>query len=132
MHRSLLSAVLSLSVLLSPLVAAQEASYTFTTIDPPGGGQTHAHGINDSGEIVGLSGPHGFLKDGATFTFIDVPGATHTQALGINTAGEIVGNFRDTTGVLSWFSDTGRCHVRHHRCSSQRRVQLGLRDQHGG
>jgi hypothetical protein len=35
MHRSLLSAVLSLSVLLSTLVVAQDASYTFTTIDVP-------------------------------------------------------------------------------------------------
>jgi hypothetical protein len=37
MRRSLLSAVLSLSVLLSTLVAAQDASYTFTTIDIPSG-----------------------------------------------------------------------------------------------
>jgi hypothetical protein len=36
MHRALLSAVLSLSVLLSTLVVAQDASYTFTTIDVPG------------------------------------------------------------------------------------------------
>jgi hypothetical protein len=35
MHRSLLSAMLSLSILLSTLVAAQDASYTFTTIDVP-------------------------------------------------------------------------------------------------
>ena len=35
MRRYLLSAVLSLSVLLSTLVAAQAASYTFTTIRCP-------------------------------------------------------------------------------------------------
>jgi hypothetical protein len=41
MHRSLLSAVLCLSVLLSPLVAAQDTSYTFTTIDVPNWGYLH-------------------------------------------------------------------------------------------
>jgi hypothetical protein len=53
MHRALLSAVLSLSVLLSTLVAAQDASYTFTTIDVPGAGSTVASGINTAGQIVG-------------------------------------------------------------------------------
>ena len=36
MHCALLSVVLSLSVLLSTHAAAQDASYTFTTIDAPG------------------------------------------------------------------------------------------------
>ena len=46
MRRYLLPAVLSLSVLLSALVAAQDASYTFTPIDVPGATRTEAHGIN--------------------------------------------------------------------------------------
>jgi hypothetical protein len=83
MHRSLLSAVLSLSVLLSPLVAAQDASYTFTTIDVPGSISTVTTGINDRGQIVGrfrdaAGGPHGLLIDGTTLTIIDVPGITET------------------------------------------------------
>jgi hypothetical protein len=41
MHRSLLSAVLSLSVLLSPLVAAHAASYTFEERGSIGG-ESHA------------------------------------------------------------------------------------------
>jgi hypothetical protein len=67
MRRYLLSAVLSLSVLLSPLVVAQDASYTFTTIDVPFSGAIGAAplGINDQGQIVGdyhdSSGQHGFL-----------------------------------------------------------------------
>jgi hypothetical protein len=40
MHRALRSAVLSLSVLLSPLAAAQAAEYTFTPIDFPGATDT--------------------------------------------------------------------------------------------
>jgi hypothetical protein len=73
MHRARLSAVLFLSILLSALATAHAASYTFTTIDPYR--FTHAHGINNSGQIMGLSGPHGFLWDGTNFTPIDVPGA---------------------------------------------------------
>jgi hypothetical protein len=59
--------VLSLSVLLSPLVAAQDASYIFTTIDVPFSDATGtaAIGINNNGQIVGdyrdSSGQHGFL-----------------------------------------------------------------------
>ena len=66
MHRSLLSAVLSLSVLLSTVVAAQDAEYTFTTVDVPGAVTTEARGINDTGQIVGwfIDGTvvhHGFV-----------------------------------------------------------------------
>jgi probable HAF family extracellular repeat protein len=97
MHRALLSAVLSLSVVLSTLVAAQDASYTFTTIDVPGAQDTEAHDINTAGEIVGWfrdasGGLHGFLTDGTTFTTIDAPSTqSGTLAWGINTAGQIVG-----------------------------------------
>src|SRR6266850_221322 len=95
MHHALLSAVLSLSALLSPLVAAQDASYTFTTIAVPGATGTAPIGINDRGQIVGqFSEPterHGFLTaDGITFTTIDVPGAMYTFASGINDRGQIV------------------------------------------
>jgi hypothetical protein len=43
MHRALLSAVLSLSVLLSTVVVAQDVSHTFTTIDVPGAMGTQAY-----------------------------------------------------------------------------------------
>jgi probable HAF family extracellular repeat protein len=99
MHHSLLSAVLSLSVLLSTLVAAQDAEYTFTTIDVPGATHTEAYGINTAGQIVGwfqdATGQHGFLRDGATYTRIDVPSALSTVAFGINDSSQIVGHFND-------------------------------------
>jgi uncharacterized membrane protein len=93
MHRVLLSAVLSLSVLLSALVAAQAAEYTFSTIDVPFSGATAtvANGINTSGQIVGhyssVSGAHGFLYGAGVFTSIDVPGANNTTPSGINDDG---------------------------------------------
>jgi probable HAF family extracellular repeat protein len=108
MCRSLLSAVLSLSILLSTLVAAQDASYTFTTFDVPGVPSfTAAYGINDRGQIVGLFGDfsHSFLKDGTTFTPLDVPDATLTVAGGINNGGQIVGVFSDATGDHGFVTD---------------------------
>jgi uncharacterized membrane protein len=111
MPRTLLFAALSPSVLLSSLVAAQDASYTFTTIDIPGSIGTVAGGINTAGQIVGRFRDatgigHGFLKEGTTFTTIDVPGATETtEANGTSTAGQTVGLFRDTTGLHGFQTD---------------------------
>src|SRR5262245_20680705 len=104
MHRTLLSAVLSLSVLLSSLVAVQAAEYTFTTLDGPGSTFTFAFGINAAGQIVGgfgggPTGRHGFLWDGTTLTNIDVPDASFTEPHGINSLGQIVGSFGDFTGT---------------------------------
>jgi uncharacterized membrane protein len=101
MHRSLLSVVLSLSLLLSTLVAAQGASYTFTTFDVPGARDTHARGINAAGQVgvfQDATGWHGFVKDGATFTPVDVPGGIYTWAFEINNRGQIVGTVIDATG----------------------------------
>jgi probable HAF family extracellular repeat protein len=56
MPRALLSAVLSLSVLFSTLVAAQAAEYTFATIDIPSEGGNNAaiaFAINNTGQVVG-------------------------------------------------------------------------------
>jgi probable HAF family extracellular repeat protein len=115
MHRWLLSVVLSLSVLLSSLVAAQDASYSYTTIDAPSSVTTVAYGINTVGQIVGSfrdaglpgSPNRGFLKDGTRFITIDVPSAEWTEAHGINTAGQIVGTFADTTGRVHSFLKDG-------------------------
>jgi hypothetical protein len=49
MRRSLLPAVLSLSLLLSALVSAQDASYTFTTFAASGARSTVANGMNTAG-----------------------------------------------------------------------------------
>jgi uncharacterized membrane protein len=98
MRRSLLSTVLSLSILFSTFVAAQDASYTFTTLDVPGATVTLAYGINDRGQIVGEFSDDGenpgFLTDGATYTTLDAPGAQATLAYGINNRGQIVGWFQ--------------------------------------
>jgi uncharacterized membrane protein len=61
-----------------------------------------AHGINDIGQMVGLSvdaaGSRGFLDTSGSFSTIDVPGPSYTSANGIDDAGQIVGFYRDATG----------------------------------
>ena len=68
MHRYLLSTVLLLSILLRAPAAAQDVSYTFTTIDVPGATSTLASGINDAGQIVG----YGTIR-GETHAFLAKP-----------------------------------------------------------
>jgi probable HAF family extracellular repeat protein len=110
MRRSLISAVLSLSVLLSSLVAAQTASYTFTNLDIPsegGNNQAFVFDINNTGQVVGYyntlwpdpAGTRGFLYDHGTFTTLHHPDAAlGTLALGINDAMQIVGHYVDSLG----------------------------------
>jgi hypothetical protein len=85
--------------------ASADIPYSFTTIDVPGGASTAAHGINNSGQIVGsfnqvsnVIQSHGFLDTAGSFTTIDVPGVNFTEAFGINDSGQIVGRFEATDG----------------------------------
>src|SRR5262245_2109304 len=80
--------------------AMAQPSYSFTTLDVPGTSPNYAelNGINDSGQIVGSYGGHGFLLDQGSYTTIDVPGAQATFATGINDSGQIVGWYLDAGG----------------------------------
>jgi probable HAF family extracellular repeat protein len=116
MRRYLLSAVLFLSVLLSTVVAAQDASYTFTTIDAPNASATVAVDLNNHGQVVGyyyeINDPsglaHGFLYDQGRITTIDVPAALYTEGTSIhytevaaiNARGQIIGNYDGNHGFL--------------------------------
>ena len=109
MQRHLVPLVVSLSLLFSAFAAAQDSSYTFTTIDVP-----HcysANGINDDGHIVGTyidaaGGHHGFLLAAGNFTTID-PGTTYTDAYGINNDGHIVGTYSDASGAHGFLLQPG-------------------------
>lgn len=100
-HKLLPSALLLVGVLASLALGAptgaSATSYTFTTLDPPGGGSTYARAINAAGQVVGLysdgTGAHGFLYSGGTYTTLDAPGSVFTDALAINAAGQVVGNY---------------------------------------
>jgi uncharacterized membrane protein len=63
----------------------------FRTIDVPGRATTSASGINNRGQIIGSTGPLGFVLDRGRFATFDAPGATLTAPFGINDRGQIVG-----------------------------------------
>lgn len=74
------------------------------SFDPPGSRETYAHGVNDSGEIVGayvdsLRTTRGFIRDSnGSFESIDAPEAASTSPTAVNNKGEIAGYFM-TTGI---------------------------------
>ena len=69
------------------------------SFDPPSSRETFAHGLNDSGAIVGayldsLRITRGFIRDpSGSFESIDVPEAVSTIPTAINNNGEIAGYF---------------------------------------
>ena len=118
MRRSLLPAVLSLSLLLSTLAtahAAQNASSgreIFTSFDVPGAIETSAVSINPAGVIVGSYTDAGFVGHGfvwypdGTIVSFDAPVASPMGPplpSDINPAGQIVGFYSDAAFVNRGF-----------------------------
>lgn len=89
------------AAVMAPLFGAlpngRAESYTFATIDVPGANFTRAHGINNSGQIVGQYqdtasfATHGYLLSGGNLSTIDFPGVVNTSAQGISDLGQITG-----------------------------------------
>ena len=66
---------------------------SFTAVQfPDGNDSTEALGINNLGQIVGISGPDGFLFTDGQFTTLNLSDDTRTIPYGINDAGQIVGS----------------------------------------
>lgn len=79
-----------------------------------GGAWSEAHGINDSGQVVGvadtLTGPHAFVTDGTTMRDLGtLAGDTSSRANRINDQGAIVGASEGMEGVQAfiWTSKAG-------------------------
>ena len=79
-------------------------SYTFTSLEFPGGAAalttgTFPSGINNLGTIVGWyfdttrTFQHGFLLQEGTYTAFDVPDSIETSLNGINGQGDIIGDY---------------------------------------
>jgi uncharacterized membrane protein len=101
----------------------------YRSIEVPGATHTHAHSINDRGDIVGkyfiggaspfnlhdafaststTGSSHGFLltEDGYNTLDVPFPGGFNTGAFGINAAGDIVGCYTAAAGrVLTFVRD---------------------------
>lgn len=91
------------AILLTGLISELHATeYTFQTISYPDATYTAFHGINDHGDIVGITatGPRqlivgSFVLKNGTYQTVFVPGSApyETDAFGINNAGTIVGSY---------------------------------------
>jgi len=103
-HRPIVAAVAALFSVIPASVQADPAGYTLTNLGTlPGGSSSHAHAINDKGQVVGDSrvrvpGTAGDSQDvmvwDATNGMKDLghlPGGDTTSAYGINNQGDIVG-----------------------------------------
>lgn len=99
--------------------AATAASYTLTDLGglPFGANITQAHGINDSGQVIGsrrilVSGlqfaDRPFLwEDGTVIGLGGLPGGFANSAHGINDSGQVVGSSSSTVGSRAFLWDSG-------------------------
>ncbi len=86
--------VVTLLLGLFVFIPPAQATYKFTTINPPSTLSNQPTGINDNGQVVGISFYSGdynevFLYSGGVFTITNFPG----PAYGINDSGQIAGFF---------------------------------------
>ncbi|HKS25799.1 MAG TPA: hypothetical protein VJZ76_23615 [Thermoanaerobaculia bacterium] len=109
MTRSLFFAF-AIQALIAASLAAQNPSWTFTTVDFPGFASVTAPlSINNYGDIVGYyddsaGAVHGYLRPkGGDFVSIDFPGSVSTFAHVINDRGDIAGTYFDPAGVQHGF-----------------------------
>ncbi len=75
------------------------------------GEDSYAFGINDSGQVVGSSGPHAFIWSEETgMVDLGTPGGAVSLAFGINSSGAVVGEGDDAAGnrvAFYWTSNSG-------------------------
>src|ERR1700732_1784737 len=94
----LFSALRHLVLFISAGAGAFAVTYNCTLFSIPGG--LNATGINNAGVIVGTSGTHGFVRDGAgNVSFFDYPSASQTNLYSINNKGVITGSANISTGA---------------------------------
>jgi hypothetical protein len=102
--------------------SASAQTFTFASINVPGGFNTEARGINSSGEIAGFyqtnttctetvldirymssCTKHGFTYINGTYKTVDVPGAISTVVNGLNDYGDLVGTYTTNDGGIHGF-----------------------------
>lgn len=80
--------VLFCFLLLNPAYAIQ---YTITDLGKLGGTDTEAHGLNESGQVVGVSNSHPFLWENGVMIDLGSLGGSQGIAFDVNNSGTVVG-----------------------------------------
>jgi hypothetical protein len=86
-----------------------QATGKFKPVNPPGGMNVTASGINGLGDITGFystssSGPDvGFIEKNGQFSTFSFPAGASTTPLGINDRDQIVGSYMDGSGNMHGF-----------------------------
>jgi hypothetical protein len=70
--------------------AYSQVNYQYTDL-----GSILPVGINNSDQIIGVSGNQGFIMDNGSFTYMNYPGAVQTEVTDINNLGQMVGLYTD-------------------------------------
>jgi hypothetical protein len=80
---------------------------TITNFEIPNTTDTRAIGINNRGQVSGMTGfIHGFIRDvDGTFTIFDAPGLL-TECLHINDLGQVTGGFYDGVSFRGYIRET--------------------------
>lgn len=105
--RALLALLVFLPLGVRAQVAVSYVEAIANTLDP--GNLSYAHGINNSGVIVGmavdsLGRSRAFSFTGASMTDLGTFGGSHAIAYGINNSGVVVGAAQDSSGNYEAFS----------------------------
>ena len=96
---------------LAPMVARTQTFLNLGTL--PGYTWSAARGVNNSGQVVGLSSnasgnSHAFLYSGGSMTDLGtLPGGTRSVASAINDSGQVVGESDTSSGILHAFLYSG-------------------------
>lgn len=85
-----------------------QATGQFKPVNVPGAVSVTATGINDAGDITGISvsatkQTSSFLIRAGQLTAFTFPGGSNTQSLGINNHDQMVGSYNDGSGVMHGF-----------------------------
>ena len=118
------------SLLLAPVANLEAQSYSYQTLNITGSTTSLAYGINDAGQIVGVSqyggsAYLGFLYSGGLSTAINYPGAAGTIPFAINNSGTIVGYYQPP-GDVGFLRSTGGTYT---SITAADNVVTGINDQ---
>lgn len=99
----------TVAILLSYIPAGYALEFTYATVDVPGALVTSLTGINNAGQIVGVTQApaQAFVGSGGTFTPLSFSDGTSTSALDINNNGHVVGSYFDGTNPTQGFRYDG-------------------------